>query len=51
VGDDERDIVAGFAAGMKTVAATYGYLGAQANVEKWQAHAQIHSPFELSNLI
>ena len=25
VGDDERDIVAGHAAGMKTVAATYGY--------------------------
>ena len=28
VGDDERDIVAGLAAGMGTVAATYGYLGA-----------------------
>jgi len=27
VGDDERDIVAGRAAGMGTVAATYGYLG------------------------
>jgi hypothetical protein len=27
VGDDERDIVAGRAAGMRTVAATYGYLG------------------------
>jgi phosphoglycolate phosphatase len=51
VGDDERDIVAGHAAGMKTVAATYGYLGAQGDVEKWQAHAQIESPFELSNLI
>ena len=41
VGDDERDIVAGHAAHMKTVAATYGYLGAQGDVEKWQAHAQI----------
>ena len=28
VGDDERDIVAGRAAGMPTVAAAYGYLGA-----------------------
>jgi phosphoglycolate phosphatase-like HAD superfamily hydrolase len=28
VGDDERDIMAGMAAGMGTVAATYGYLGA-----------------------
>jgi len=44
VGDDERDILAGHAAHMKTVAATYGYLGAQGDVEKWQAHAQIQSP-------
>ena len=51
VGDDERDIVAGHAAQMKTVAATYGYLGAQGDVEKWQAHAQIQSPSELSSLI
>ena len=51
VGDDERDIVAGHAAKMKTVAATYGYLGAQGDVEKWQAHAQIQSPSELISLI
>jgi len=51
VGDDERDIVAGHAAKMKTVAATYGYLGAQGDVEKWQAHAQIQSPYELASLI
>ncbi len=51
VGDDERDIVAGHAAHMKTVAATYGYLGAQGDVEKWQADAQIQSPSELASLI
>ena len=51
VGDDERDIVAGHAAHMKTVAATYGYLGAQGDVEKWQANAQIQSPSELASLI
>lgn len=51
VGDDERDILAGHAAHMKTVAATYGYLGAQGDVEKWQAHAQIQSPSELASLI
>jgi phosphoglycolate phosphatase len=51
VGDDERDIVAGHAANMKTVAATYGYLGVHSDVEKWGAHAQIHSPSELLNLI
>jgi phosphoglycolate phosphatase len=51
VGDDERDIVAGLAAGMKTVAATYGYLGTQGDVQKWQAHAHIQSPRELEDLI
>ena len=51
VGDDERDIVAGLAAGMKTVAATYGYLGTQSDVQKWQAHAHIQSPRELEDLI
>jgi hypothetical protein len=32
VGDDLRDVQAGKAAGMPTVAATYGYLGGQADV-------------------
>jgi phosphoglycolate phosphatase len=44
VGDDERDIVAGLAAGMGTVAATYGYLGQKSNPAQWGAHAIIHSP-------
>lgn len=47
VGDDERDIVAGHAAGMATVAATYGYLGAQADITLWNAHTSINSPLEL----
>jgi phosphoglycolate phosphatase len=47
VGDDERDIVAGRAAGMRTVAATYGYMGAQADAALWQADASIASPMEL----
>jgi phosphoglycolate phosphatase len=47
VGDDERDIVAGLAAGMHTVAATYGYLGQQTDTQQWGAHATIHSPLEL----
>ena len=47
VGDDERDIVAGRAAGMRTVAATYGYLGSVAEVGLWGAHADIGSPVEL----
>lgn len=51
VGDDERDIVAGHAADMKTVAATYGYLGSQADVLRWQAHAQIDAPLQLLNYL
>ncbi len=51
VGDDERDIVAGHAAGMRTVAATYGYLGSQSDVAAWNAHAQINSPLALLHLL
>lgn len=51
VGDDERDIVAGLAAGMGTVAATYGYLGTKAEPSRWGAQAVINSPIELLQLI
>ncbi|WP_180127255.1 HAD family hydrolase [Rhodoferax sp. BLA1] len=51
VGDDERDIVAGLAAGMKTVAATYGYLGQKSDTRQWGAHATINSALELLQLI
>ena len=51
VGDDERDIIAGRAAGMATVAATYGYLGAGANVTQWGAQAEIKSPLALLQLL
>ena len=47
VGDDERDIVAGHAAGMGTVAATYGYLGQQTDVARWNAHLHIDTPLAL----
>lgn len=51
VGDDERDVVAGNAAGMYTVAATYGYLGSQADTQGWGAHAEINSPLALLQLL
>ena len=51
VGDDERDVAAGRAAGMGTVAARYGYLGSNADTSAWGAHAQIKSPFELLQLL
>jgi phosphoglycolate phosphatase len=46
VGDDERDIIAGHAAGMKTVAVEYGYLNGSAPVT-WGADAVIRHPREL----
>lgn len=51
VGDDERDIVAGHAAGMGTVAAAYGYLGSAADTAAWRAHAVITSPLQLLQLL
>ena len=51
VGDDERDIIAGKAAGMRTVAAAYGYLGAGADYRMWNADAAINSPLDLASLM
>lgn len=49
VGDDERDMLAGRAAGMRTFAATYGYLGAHIDVHRWPTDGWINSPEELLN--
>ncbi len=51
VGDDERDIVAGRAAGMFTVAARYGYLGERGETAHWEANAEVNAPLELLTLL
>jgi phosphoglycolate phosphatase len=51
VGDDLRDIQAGRAAGMRTVAVSYGYLGDGPHYAEWGADHIIHSPTELLNLV
>lgn len=51
VGDDERDVVAGHAAGMQTVAAQYGYLGAAADTRDWGADFLIDNPHTLLNIL
>jgi N-acetyl-D-muramate 6-phosphate phosphatase len=51
VGDDERDIVAGRAAGMRTVAANYGYLGEKSDISSWGADLKIDSPLQLLQLL
>lgn len=49
VGDDERDIIAGKAANMKTLVAAYGYIEDADAVEGWQADGVIDSPGDLLN--
>jgi phosphoglycolate phosphatase len=44
VGDAERDIVAGRAAGMQTVAAAYGYLGPDDSPAAWNPHGIVERP-------
>lgn len=51
VGDDERDIVAGRAAGMLTVAAAWGYLGVAAPPGDWNAHVIIEAPLQVLDLL
>jgi phosphoglycolate phosphatase len=51
VGDDLRDIEAGRAAGMKTVAAAYGYCGCDEPVNTWGADYIIHHPSELRSIV
>ncbi|AIO40350.1 phosphoglycolate phosphatase, bacterial [Burkholderia cenocepacia] len=51
VGDDLRDIQAGSAAGMATVAAAYGYCGDGAAPGDWQAQHLVGSTQELRELL
>ncbi len=51
VGDDLRDIEAGKAAGMKTVAAAYGYCGCDEPISAWGADYIIYHPLELNQII
>lgn len=51
VGDDLRDIQAGAAAGMTTVAVRWGYLGVDTPIEQWGADWIINSPQQLLDLI
>lgn len=50
VGDDMRDIQAGRAAGMLTIAAAWGYCGSDGPTQ-WNAHAIAQAPLELLELI
>ena len=47
VGDDERDIVAARAAGMKSLVAAYGYIKDGTSIDAWNADGLIDQPDDL----
>ena len=47
IGDDQRDIIAGHAAGMATVVAAYGYCGQDTALHTWNATAIAQRPDQL----
>ena len=47
VGDDERDIVAGRAARMKTLVAAWGYIDSATDIADWNADGVIDQPCDL----
>ena len=47
LGDDVRDMKAANASGMHGIIANYGYVGADASIENWNAHGSINKPTEL----
>ncbi|HEX7043988.1 MAG TPA: phosphoglycolate phosphatase [Burkholderiales bacterium] len=47
VGDAERDVRAGRAAGMRTLVALYGYIGEDEDPAHWGADGSIRAPLEL----
>jgi N-acetyl-D-muramate 6-phosphate phosphatase len=51
VGDDLRDISAGRAAGMTTIAVRYGYLGEATPIEHWGADHIADTPSALQDLL
>ena len=51
VGDDLRDVEAGRAAGMRTVAAAYGYCGADRPPAQWGADALVADPRDLRTVL
>ena len=51
VGDAERDIIAGKAAGMKTVVALFGYIDVTDKPLEWGADAMIKTPKQLMEIL
>jgi phosphoglycolate phosphatase len=51
LGDAERDIVAGRAAGMRTVATSYGYIRPGEDIATWRADATVDHPRKIAAMV
>lgn len=51
LGDAERDVEAGRAAGMRTVATSYGYIRPGEDFTRWNADAQVDHPRKIGGLL
>lgn len=51
IGDAERDMQAGRNAGMITVLANWGYIGAEDNISQWPANYIVEQPKEILQLL
>jgi phosphoglycolate phosphatase len=51
LGDARRDIVAGRAAGMRTIATAYGYIRPGDDVRAWQADAVVDHPRKIGPML
>lgn len=51
VGDAERDIEAGNAAGMPSIVALFGYIAESDKPNQWNAHSSINHPTEILSII
>lgn len=51
VGDAERDVIAGRAAGMTTLATSYGYIRPHENIADWRADAIVDHPRRIEPML
>jgi phosphoglycolate phosphatase len=51
LGDAERDIIAGRAAGMRTIATSYGYIRPGEDHRSWQADATVDHPSRIAAML
>lgn len=51
LGDAERDVIAGRAAGMRTIATGYGYIRPSENIADWQADAIVWHPRRIEPML